>query len=45
MIGVRVYSTRHKGLAFSLFNSFKSRVLADGGVVEAFSCTIKGLRL
>jgi len=44
MIGVRIYSLRYRGLAFSLFNDFKARVLADGGVVEANSCTIAVLR-
>lgn len=32
------------GEAFSLFNAYRSRVESDGGVVEAFSCTIAGLR-
>jgi len=45
MIGVRVWSTRYKGEPFSLFNSYRERVIADGGVVEAFSCTIAGLRI
>ena len=44
MIGISVWSTRYKGEAFSLFNAYRSRVEADGGVVEAFSCTIAGLR-
>jgi len=43
MIGVRVYSFRSRGLAFKLFNDFKARVLADGGVVEANSCLIAAL--
>jgi len=44
MIGIRVWSARYKGESFSLFNSYRSRVEADGGVVEAFSCTIAALR-
>ena len=45
MIGIRVWSTRYKGEPFTLFNAYRERVEADGGVVEAFSCTIAALRL
>mgnify|MGYP007059417676 FL=1 len=45
MIGIFVKSTRYKGEAFNLFNAYRDRVETDGGVVEAFSCTIAALRL
>lgn len=45
MIGVFVTNFRYKGEPFSLFNAYRERVEADGGVVEAFSCTIAALRL
>ena len=45
MIGIGVWSTRYKGEPFTLFNAYRERGEADGGVVEAFSCTIAALRL
>ena len=42
---IRVWSIISKGVQSSIFNQYRSRVIADGGVVEAFSCTIARLRL
>ena len=45
MIGVFVTNFRYKGEPFTLFNAYRDRVEADGGIVEAFSCAIAALRL
>lgn len=45
MIGVRVWSNRYQGVQTSIFDFYRQRVIADGGVVEAFTCTISKLRL
>ena len=42
---IRVWSIISKGVQSSIFNQYRSRVIADGGIVEAFSCTIAALRL
>jgi len=48
MIGLSL-SVRKKrfgsGLVFSLFNDFKARVVADGGSIEADTCTMANFRM
>ena len=45
MIGVRVWSNRYQGVQAAIFERYRDRVISDGGVVEAFTCTISKLRL
>ena len=45
MIGIKIRSFRSRSLVSKLFNDFKARVLADGGVVEAQACYLNNLRL
>jgi len=45
MIGIRVWSNRYQGVQAAIFERYRDRVIADGGVVEAFTCTISRLRL
>ena len=45
MIGIFVKSTRYKGYPFKVLNDLVSRVEADGGTVEALSCTMANFRM
>jgi hypothetical protein len=40
MIRIGVRPEMKGGLAFSLFYTYRDRIVADGGYVEAFSCAI-----
>jgi hypothetical protein len=46
MIGIRIGARPEpiRGLAFTLFYQYKDRVLADGGVCEAYVCAIAKLK-
>ena len=45
MISVSVISTRYKGYPFKVLNDLIERVEADGGTVEALSCTMSNFRM